>query len=97
MKTRAPKVAVRLSPVSTIALIGSSTLPVSRNSRTNMPMKSTMPAMGRRCLRMWKVSVLTAAGPPTLMPSKGALAWRMLLTRWVPAVEYGSTLGIADR
>ena len=64
--TIAPNVAVRLSTLSTIALIGTSTLPTSRNSSTNVAtaMIARSRAAGVRTIDAL-VSTSSAAGPPT--------------------------------
>src|SRR5689334_17311804 len=88
--TIAPKVAVRLSRLSTTALSGTSRLPKSRNSTTNVTRAMKPTAHGRRANSDAFVSTRSAEGPPT-RTGAGAGTARTAWTTASPSLDIGST------
>src|SRR5579859_3171722 len=108
-QTMAPKVAVRLSRLSTNALTGTSRLPVIRNSTVKVTRAMMPPARGSLANSDALESTNCADWPPTRMGNDAAFAdgpvatcvaggvrWRMAFTSDSPCSDSGSTVGMAD-
>src|SRR5262245_19958527 len=91
----APNVADRLSRFSTMALIGTSTLPVIRNSTTKVTSAINPAASGTRPKMADFESTSWAEGPATSV-SNGAGVARTSRTSRSPADEIGSTEGTTE-
>ncbi len=89
--------AVRLSTLSTSALIGTSTLPASRNSSTNVATTISPIASGRRSTIDALVSTSSAAGPPTNdVAVVGVEAANRRGTRRSPSLDAMANVGTTD-
>src|SRR3954452_22763366 len=93
--TMAPNVAVRLSRLSTSALSGITTLPVNRNSTTNVMRLMMASAIGSR-EAIEALESTSCAERPVTSTRKGADVLRTSCTRCSPWAETGSTLGTTD-
>src|SRR5438128_1130445 len=71
MKTRIPKVALRVSRFITSALTGRTTEPVARKRSTNVPIAITSSAKGKCQRRLWSSSSNSAPRPPTFVGNAG--------------------------
>ncbi len=91
----APKVAVRLSRLSTIALTGSTTLPVNRKSSTRVAPPMIPAASGNFATTAASVSTSWALSPVT-STGYGAGAARTSRASRSPAAEYASAAETTD-
>ena len=96
MKTIAPNVAVRLRKLSTSALIGTSTLPNSMNSTTNVVTATRPIAHGKRSNTTSLESTWAADCPPTSTSSNGESRSRTSSTSASPSADSGSTPGTTE-
>src|SRR5437879_6136998 len=95
MNTIAPNVADRDRTFITSAFSGITTLPVIRNSTTNVTRAMIPAAMGTQ-LKMAVLESTSSADGPATSTGNGACRPRMSWTRRSPAGETGSTDGITE-
>ena len=93
--TMAPKVALKLSRLSTSAFTGTSRLPNMRNSNTNVDTAIRPSAIGMRSNIAAFASTRSAEVPPTTTEN-GMSRLRMSCTSCSPSPETGSTFGTTE-
>src|SRR6516162_4377247 len=91
----APNVALRLSRLSTIALAGTTTLPVMRNSTVKVTRAIRPAATGTLAAMAAFESTNCADWPPTRVEN-GAGRWRIVFASVSPRADWGSTVGTAE-
>ena len=95
IQTMAPKVALRLSRLRTMAFTGTRTLPNMRN-RTTKVTRAMMPAASGSRSRMAALESTSSADGPATSTGKGASRARTSWTRASPSADSGSTDGTTE-